>query len=461
MQSVTLLVAMAASLLILVLRPIYGLCVYTMAVFWYSQRLTVEVFGLNLTVQRMVVAVLVLRALCSRQVRRQFRPAALDAMVLVVWGAAFFAYQLNVPLKLVVVREGGALLDTILPYLAVRLIVCGRAELIRFVKGLALISVPLAVFGSVQSATGYNVAGFMELHAAWGLERQAGEIGLMRQVGPWWLWRATITFGNYIAYGMFFPCVAGLVLALWNERAWPRWLLVLMLFFGVEGALASVSSAPIMAYGALGCFALAFPLRRYWPVGVAALLVGILFIEIFSNRHFYHVLSRIALSGETAYYRIRLMDEAFGGGMQGHWLAGYGYVGAGPGNDNTHFPWHQLDLVNLYIHRLARTGLIGTLPLLALNALFYRRLYTAARKSSRPRDQWLVWAISGGLLGLNLALMTVTPLDQIMTMFYMLIGLAAALPPIIERSRQPAGGREWIFLVSVPKPGASGPELQT
>ncbi|MCE5229787.1 hypothetical protein LLG95_09355 [bacterium] len=459
MQTVTLLIALFASLLILALRPIYGLWVYAAAVFWYSQRLTVEIFTLDFTVQRIVVVALLLRAMLSSDVRHRFHPTVIDAWVVVVWMASFFAFQLNEPMNLVLVREGGALMDTLLPYAAVRLIVNGRHELVRFIQCLALIAVPLAVFGVVQSLTGYNVAGFMELHAAWGIERQLGEIGLVREVAGIPFYRATITFGNYIAYGMYFPCVAALVMALWHERSWPRPFLILMLAIALMGAMASVSSAPVLATMTIAAFACCFPFRRYWPAGVAVILCGILFIEVFSNRHFYHVLSRIAFSGETAYYRIRLFDEAFGGGMNGHWLAGYGYVGAGPGNDNTHFAWRQLDLVNLYIHRLARTGLVGLVPLLMLNIMFYWRLYKAGHGAAQIEDEWLVWAVAGGLVGLNLALMTVTPLEQIMTMFYMLIALANSMPLIVAQSRRRA--REYLVVVAVPKGGGLAPEAQS
>ncbi|MEN6624704.1 MAG: hypothetical protein ABFD69_00595 [Candidatus Sumerlaeia bacterium] len=449
METVTLLVALCASLLVLVLRPINGLCVFAAALFLYPQRLTVEIFTLDFNVQRIVVVALCVRALCSREVRSRLRPNLVDLIVAIVWASAFFAYQLNVPAQLVLVREGGVLMDTLLPYAAVRMIVSGHAELIRFARFLALIAVPLAFFGVIQSVTGYNVVGFMDAYAAWGLGETHGSEVNAQRLG---FYRATLTFGNYIAYGMFFPCAAALLLSLWQARIWPRPTLYILFGFMLAGMMASVSSGPLFAFVVMVAFLCCFPIRRYWPVGAALLLGGILFIEAFSNRHFYHVLTRLALSGESAYYRIKLFDEAFGGGMDGHWLAGYGYVGAGPGNDNSAFGWQQKDLVNMYVHRLARTGLIGTIPFVIMNIMTYLHLYQAARWARCPPDKWQVWALAGGIVGLNVALMTVAPLEQIMTMFYILIALSATLPMIMAHGGAPATRpRGYIVVMRAPR----------
>ena len=47
----------------------------------------------------------------------------------------------------------------------------------------------------------------------------------------------------------------------------------------------------------------------------------------------------------------------FGDGIDGHWITGYGYVGTGPGNDNSNFDWEHKDSINIYIAILATGGL--------------------------------------------------------------------------------------------------------
>jgi hypothetical protein len=148
-----------------------------------------------------------------------------------------------------------------------------------------------------------------------------------------------------------------------------------------------------------------------------------LFVEVFSNRHFYHVLTRFALNSKTAHYRIALIDEAFGGGMDRHWLFGYGYVGVDPMADNKNFTWEHKDLTNIYIAKLARFGLVGLIPFLFVNVLFYRRLIQASLRTRRSDEKWLFWCIGSAMVGLNIAMMTVTALAQFDVLFHMLIAV--------------------------------------
>jgi O-antigen ligase len=118
--------------------------------------------------------------------------------------------------------------------------------------------------------------------------------------------------------------------------------------------------------------------------------------------------------------------------MTGHWLFGYGYVGVGPGNDNTDFHWEHQDLTNIYIHILARAGLIALIPYLIVNFLYYRRLYQAARYATTQSDVWLIWCFAAALVGWNISMMTVSALAQIETLLFMFIALCANMPAIMK-----------------------------
>jgi hypothetical protein len=175
-----------------------------------------------------------------------------------------------------------------------------------------------------------------------------------------------------------------------------------------------------------------FPWRRYWPILVTVILAILLFVEVFSNRHFYYVLTAFSFDLETAMYRIALIEEAFGGGMRGHWFTGFGFVGIGPGNDNTKFPWENKDLTNMYIQILAQTGLMGLVPFLVINILYYRRLRQAANRVTSQSDEWLVWCLTAALVGWNLGILTVDAFAQIRTQLFMYIAICANMPAIIR-----------------------------
>ena len=145
---------------------------------------------------------------------------------------------------------------------------------------------------------------------------------------------------------------------------------------------------------------------------------------LFRSRHFYHVLTRLAFDSSTAFYRIGLVEEALGGGMDGHWLFGYGYVSFEPGAPNLGFHWRHNDLANIYVGVLARSGLMGLLPLLMLNGFYYWSLYRAGRAARGLRDKWTVWCIASGLIGWNVAMMTIGALEQTNQIMYIVIALA-------------------------------------
>ena len=73
-----------------------------------------------------------------------------------------------------------------------------------------------------------------------------------------------------------------------------------------------MSSAPLFAEATGLAMVCTFRWRRYWPLILAYFIVILLFVEAYSNRHFYHVLTLLSFDSASSYYRIGLIEEAFG-----------------------------------------------------------------------------------------------------------------------------------------------------
>jgi len=135
--------------------------------------------------------------------------------------------------------------------------------------------------------------------------------------------------------------------------------------------------------------------------------------------------------------RSKLIDVAlFAGGMSGHWLTGYGAFadpGWGPLLDGR----NRTDAVNHYILVLARYGLIGLIPFLAMCTIAARRLIDAYKASLLDSDKWLIWTLAGGLFGVLLAFNSVSLFGQPTTIFYMMIGFCGIMPMIVTKIRNP------------------------
>jgi hypothetical protein len=436
MAALTPTLAAILGILALLLRPIHGLAVYLAALCWYPQSVTLKLGTLDFSLSRIAILALLANAILRFKLWKSVRWGWMDAWIVLFFVGHSLALSQNVPSNIWVVREAGGLLNTAFVYLAVRMIVDDRAKVIALIKALILIGLPLAALGIVQMTTGKNPTNYLLPFYSEDLTVRATRENLR-----FGMHRASVTFGNYISFGLFFAGVAPLCVGLWRARAWSKVTIVALTLALLVGVFSSLSSAPLFAIVAAAGITIAYPLRRFWPVLLGAFLGCVLFVEVFSDSHFYHVLARLAMNPATARYRIGLMEEAFGGGMSGHWFAGYGYVGIGPGNDNTNFHWHHRDIVNIYLAVLVRFGLLGLIPFVALNVLYYRRLVQAARATTDRADKWLIWTISAALIGWNVAMMTVSALGPMNTLLYVFMGLCASLPRALAESAQVAAPR--------------------
>jgi O-antigen ligase len=194
----------------------------------------------------------------------------------------------------------------------------------------------------------------------------------------------------------------------------------------------SLSNGPVLA---LAAAAFVFVSRMDWRMAMALVcfaVAAVVTLSAYSGEPYADVVTDFLLSPGSAQYRIALVREALGGGMNEHWWTGYGYVGHGPGNDNAHFHWYHTDLVNMYIEILVRTGLLGLIPFLLAIAGCYVRVVQALRLAPTTDAAWIAWCVLAALVGWNVAMMTVGTLDQILQLLYILIAIASNMPIIVE-----------------------------
>ena len=428
MEGVTLAVAVFSSVLIFPFRPIYGLVVYIAALAWYPSYMSVPIGTLDFTVNRIVILAMFVNLFLRTSLPRQFKFIWLDKLVIIYFLCQILVGALTSNSLLALLENrAGAVFDMVLPYFAVRMIVTSRKEYLTLLKSILIIAAPLAIVGFYQCMTGNNPLGFLKQYHAWRTDM------VYRPVSRIGFFRADVVFSHSIMYGLFFtmlgPVCAGIVRSAKEDKTLY---MIGILLMGV-GVFSSMSSGPMFA-GLLSVLFIAFyRWRKYWKPIVIMIIIMFGAVELTSNRHFYDVLGGFTINPATAWYRSRLIDVAlFEGGMSGHWLIGYGSFadpGWGPlidGRDHT-------DAVNHYILILARYGLTGLVPFLAMNIVVLKRLIDAYKASLFDSDKWLVWCLLAALIGLACAFMTVSLFGQPTTIFYMVLGLCGVMPMIISR----------------------------
>jgi O-antigen ligase len=238
-------------------------------------------------------------------------------------------------------------------------------------------------------------------------------------------------FSHPISLGLFFSMVGTLTLILWEVRVWSRLVVAALVFVAAIGLFTSVSSGPLLAVAGAGFVFLAYSDWRLAAALGALAFAAVVSIAAYSGEPYSDVVTDLALSPNTAQFRLQLYREVMNGGMTGHWWTGYGYVGLGPGTDNTQFHWRRIDIVSLYLQLLVRTGLLGLLPFVVANVLYYVRLIQALFLAQTRAAKWMVWCVLAGMVGWNLAMMSTGPLIVILQLLFLFIAISTNMPSIV------------------------------
>lgn len=417
MEIVTLLVAAVGCLLVLCVRPIYGLVVYCILNMWYPYHVgTIPVGTIDFSADRIVMIVLFIKFFSITDFTSRFKVIWLDRLVVILFVAEVVAgLTTSEPMKLIEYRSGD-FFDMALPYFAVRLIIRTKEEYISLLKAIAWSVTALVVFACYESLTGNN------------LLKMGRDI--THEIRLNLFYRAHTTFRVAIYFGVFSAMTGAVCMGLVKikNNAFIYKILVALAFLG---AFSSMSSGGLLAMVGALLFIAFYRYRYYWKQAVIGLIIMCGVVEIVSNRHFYSVIDRFTFNSSTAWYRARLFEVAFfEGGMSGHWITGYGsFVDPGWGakidyRDHT-------DMVNHYLLKLARYGLVGFIPFCAVIITAIKKLFEGFWRIRNDEDTWLIWCIAGGLAGVLLAFNSVSLFGQPMTMLFMMFGFCVAVPEIL------------------------------
>lgn len=428
MTYVTLIFAAIAAVVAWRGTPMQALYMYLGCLLWYPEFLSAPLGSLDFTASRILVIACTLKIALQRGELEAFRPRRFDLLILLIFSARIFSITMNESFGRALEAVSGNFCNTVLPYFLVRITIRTRERLDGFLRAFVILALPLAVLGCIQCVTGFNPYGFMRQFSTWTTLPQEDAV-------RWGLFRATVTFDQYIAFGLFFAAVLPFALAIRAADSKRNWKLLAALII-LGGVLSSMSTAPMLATVVSISFLLFYPFRRYAAVLICVVIASLIFLEFASDRHFYEVGSRFAMDASTAYDRVGLYKEAFGGGMSGHWIFGYGFVGVGAGNTNTYFDWEYKDFTSYYIEHLVKYGLVMVIPQLLKNIFYYVLLYRCFKALEHERDKWTVWCVAATLIGWNVAMLTVTTISVLPQLFYMFVALAASVDVALCTSRQ-------------------------
>lgn len=418
MEGLTLAVAAIGVVVVLASSALNGLIAFLGILLVYPDYLRVSIGSVDISACRIVITLLLLRCLCDRNLMRRFQWKMLDSLVLAAMAVLSFTLLFTTEITDVLENRAGFLMDTFFVYLATRLVVVDRKSFVILAKAAAVITIFLAGHAIVETFTGRSLYTGLGQYCPWadtkGMEYQT-RFGLNRAMGP---------PGETILFGLSFASLVPIIWMLRHEPPpWGRWALPLTLI-AICGVGATISSGPYLALiVVLGCLALEYAKSLVKPL-ILLFLLGCAAIEVVSNRHFYHVLADFTMDPESGWYRARLIDVAIEQ-LPNYWLSGYGFVDPGWGPMINELP--RTDAVNDYVLQAMTYGLPG---LFAYLAVLITAMYGVVRTYAVTGSPWMkscCWALVSSMLGLLIAMWSVSLFGQMVSQFYWLIGLHGAL----------------------------------
>lgn len=437
---ITIALALLGAVMAMMFRPGAALGIMIASMLLWPEYLRIPVGLAQMSVPRIMALVLIARLLL-----RGGKPPTwcwVDWLVAGEWAWELLATVLMNAESQHLTYMIGRVFDTVCMYFAARLVLRSRADYAAMIPWLSTTAVVMGVFGAIESAASWSpYTRLFELGGVgWFDKENEYRYGFLR---------AKASTGHAIYFGLAMILVTGMLLSMRSLSRWggPLWIVIAL---GTLGVLSSMSSGPQMALVILmitGSFIFARVLIR--PTLVCLFLLCVM-VEAAANRHFYQLIDYLALSGETAWYRTRLLEVAVGH-LSEYWLLGFG--------GRTPHYWAleidgrlHVDLVNQYVIVATNGGLLALAAYLGTIVGSIRAAARVAKQRADPAASQVGFLFVCVLLAIALATMSVGLFGPPMLLTNVLMGAMISLPAAmgVRSVRSPAPR----------KPGPSFPPME-
>lgn len=288
-------------------------------------------------------------------------------------------------------------------YVLFRYLIRDRADVIRAIRVLAIVAVPIAVSMAVEHSTGHNPFAVLG-----GLDELSNvRDGRVRAQGP---------FLHAIVAGSFGAVEFPLFVALWFEGKGNRLRALLGIVSASVITITAASSTPLVAYMS-GIVALCFwPLRRRMRT-VRWVAVCMLFaIQLTMKAPIWFLMNRVAgIIGGTGWHRAELIDQ-FVRRFFEWWLIGT--------RDNANWGLDMWDTINAYVRAGVEGGLITFLLFVSILVLGFKRIGRAQKLTiDDPNNERLLFGLGATLFSNAVAFLGIIYFDQSALAWYLTLVL--------------------------------------
>ncbi len=323
------------------------------------------------------------------------------------------------------INRAGWSYDILLTYFAARLLIRDFSDVLTLARGVAVISIPVAILFLIERSTAYNLFSVFGGVPAITAVRE----GLLRCQGP---------FAHPILAGTFWASTLPLIWMLWREGGSDRTLTLV----GSAGALfivfACASSTPILTvvavFAGLGLFLFRDLRVLMWSGTFATLFILHFFLM---NKPVWHLIARVDLiGGSTGWHRYWIF-ETFVRNFSEWRMTGHS-------NPVEWGVWQMRDITNQYVLEGLRGGIWTLSVFVLVLALAFANIGKALGPpppvASTPGyllRQWKLWLIGVAIFAHTVSFFGVSYFGQMITIFYLQLGLAGCVFALTGERTEP------------------------
>jgi len=403
----------------------YALVPLALSLSLYPSNLLLPPDNIGLTPQRVIGFLLLLRCLVTPAIRSKFKWNMADS------AAVFYFVMLTIsqivtqgPAK-AINNRGGFFLSALVPFWCVRLLITDKESFYALIRGWIYGAVPLALLGLYQFITGDNpFFNIMQYGVPKILAEKSQRIGIdTRLMFGEQHFRASAPFMQCIMFGWFFALLVGLGTNLfWAKRKMFPWVIAWAIL--PLGIIVSIAGGPMMLAALSMAVIGLFPFRNLWKPACVVLGISLVVGAAVSNRNPLELLANAGFDASSSWYRVGLQKYTLhDGGMNGHWIAGYGDI---PG-EYAHFH----DLCIQWIFLVVVNGLMGAVGFYALMAACVWQLWVAKPKATSIEDQWLCWTLLAVWIASLMSMFVVSLFGEMYFIYHMFLALCANAPIMV------------------------------
>lgn len=379
--------------------------------------LTQKITLLNLDFN--ILRIMVLIGAARVVLRREYLPFfwnKMDTWIL-AWTISFITiYTLQQQTVGALINRLGFGFDSVGMYFLFRCFIRTWDDADCFIRGLAVLAIPVSLFFLYENQTGQN------LFSIFG---GVPSITVMR----YGKLRCQGAFAHPIMAGCFWASLMPLFAALWwKSSGWRLWAL-----FALAAALlivfCSASSTPVLAVlcGLVG--GLMFFLRyqmRWVRWGLLILLVG---LHLVMKGPVWHLISRVsAVGGSTGYFRYKLIDEAIRNFPE------WALLGT---SSTAHWFYGAQDLCNYYVYQGVMGGALTLGLFIGILVAAFRRVGQLWRRwSGHPYRLALSWAFGVSVFVHCANFIGLAYVGTITILWYWILAMISSLSEAVFREKR-------------------------